>query len=242
MPAKSKHAIHSTRTTIFTVLAALVAVVAISIIVITSKTFQLFSPAVTRVNTSEKVVALTFDDGPLDSHTDEVLETLDQYGVKATFFLIGKEIAAHPGAARQIVRAGHEIGNHGYTHRSLVFSSYEQIGREVEATDEAIRSIGYSGVIHFRPPYGHKFILLPYYLSTHERTTILWNLSPDDHYKKAEDMSAYVKGNIVPGSIIIMHVMEDHRAEQRKSLDQFIPALQKQGYTFVTVSELLSYR
>ena len=242
MAAKTHKLSRRVRNDIIIVLFSLVFVVSLSILTITSRTFQLFGGNISHVATKEKVVALTFDDGPLDSHTEEVLRTLHRFDVKATFFLIGKEIVAHPAATADIIDQGHEVGNHGYTHRSLIFAPYDVIADEVEATDDALRASGYHKPIYFRPPYGHKFIFLPWYLHTHDRLTILWNLTPDDLYKKAEDMSAYVEKNVTPGSIIIMHVMEDHRSEQRKALTQLIPALQKQGYRFVTVSELLSLR
>jgi chitin deacetylase len=230
------------RDDIFIVSCALVLVVISSVMAINSHTFEFFGGNITHVDTKEKVVALTFDDGPTNGHIPEVLHTLHTYNVKATFFLIGKQVVTHPEATREIIKQGHEVGNHGYTHRSLVFMPYNQVAREVEATDDALRNLGYHKPIEFRPPYGHKFIFLPWYLHSHDRLTIMWSLAPDDLYKKADDMSAYVETNVKPGSIIILHVMEDHRAEQRKALTQFIPALQKQGYRFVTVDELLSLR
>ena len=230
------------RDDIFLILLALVFVVTSSLLIITSHTFQFFGGNIDHVDTKEKVVALTFDDGPRDENMQEVLGTLRQYNAKATFFLIGKDIQAHPDAAYQIFRQGHQIGNHSFSHRSLVFMPYDEVAREVEATDNAIRRIGYQQPIYFRPPYGHKFVYLPWYLHDHNRPTIMWSLAPDDFYKKADDMSAYVERSVKPGDIIIMHVMEKHRSEQRKALKQFIPALQKQGYRFVTVSELISLR
>jgi chitin deacetylase len=123
-----------------------------------------------------------------------------------------------------------------------VFIPYKTISREIELTDQAIRTTGYDGPITFRPPYGHKYLGLPYYLASHKRESVLWSLNPDDIFTKAEDMSRYIEDNVQPGDIIILHIMEDHRSEQRKALKQFLPALEQQGYRFVTVSELLSSR
>ena len=214
------------------------------VIIIPARFFQFFGGEVTRVETEDKVVALTLDDGPDPKYLTETLATLAQYHVKATFFLIGKEIDAHPAAAKQIVAAGHEVGNHSYSHRSLVFMPHGRLEAEIELTDAAIRRAGYKGAIPFRPPYGHKFISLPAYLKAHDRPTVLWSIAPDDDPVKnsAADLSARVERDVKPGSIIILHVMEDHRAESRKALDQFIPALQAKGYEFVTVSDLLTRR
>lgn len=220
----------------------MVGVVAMSSFMISSHSFQIMGSYTSHLETNEKVVALTFDDGPLDKHVDEVLATLSAHDTKATFYLIGKEIDAHPVATKKLVAAGHEIGNHGYTHRSLIFLPYRTIANEIELTDESIRAAGYNGEITFRPPYGHKYIGLPYYLASHARETVLWSLNPDDIFTKADDMSSYVEDNVQPGDVIILHVMEDHRSEQRKALKKIIPALKKQGYQFVTVSELLSRR
>jgi chitin deacetylase len=238
---KKKHVYHWKQDIAY-ILAGTVLIIAASSIIISNHSFVLFGRSISRLSTNEKIVALTFDDGPRSGHIDEVLSTLDSYHVKATFFLIGKEIDAHPDIARRIAAHGHQIGNHSYTHRSLVFTPYSTIAKEVELTDKSIRSIGYEGPIYFRPPYGHKFIALPFYLAIHDRETVLWNMAPDDLYKKADDMSNYIERSIKPGSIIVLHIMENHRSEQRKALKQFIPALQRQGYKFVTVQEMISRR
>src|SRR5690242_2349801 len=85
-----------------------------------SRTFQFFGEIVPRVETSQRVVALTFDDGPTPAATTEVLATLRRYGVRATFFVIGAELAEYPDAGDQIVQNGHELGNHSYKHQRMV--------------------------------------------------------------------------------------------------------------------------
>jgi chitin deacetylase len=242
MPRKKQTHHHNWKKDFSIAAGATVVVVAISSLLISSHSFQIMGSYTSHVDTNDKVVALTFDDGPLDEHIDEVLDTLTANDVKATFYLIGKEIDAHPAAMKKLATSGHEIGNHGYTHRSLIFLPYRTIANEIELTDESIRASGYTGPITFRPPYGHKYIGLPYYLAAHNRETVLWSLNPDDSFTDAEDMSAYVEDSVLPGDIIILHVMEDHRKEQRKALKTIIPALKKQGYQFVTVSELLRRR
>ena len=210
-------------------------------VIITNHRFQLFGGDIARAKTTQKVVALTLDDGPNEKHIDDVLGTLDTYQVKATFFLIGKEIKAHENAGRLIAARGHEIGNHGYTHRSLAFLSPRELDAEIKYTDSAIRELGYTGPIPFRPPYGHKFISLPLYMNAHNRQTIMWSVAPENSPLgiSAAEISERAIEATEPGSIIILHVMEDHREESRKALKTLIPGLQAKGYHFVTVSELL---
>jgi chitin deacetylase len=199
--------------------------------IVTSHTFQFFGGLVHHVSTREKVIALTFDDGPREKHLSEIHAPLEKYNAEATFFLIGKEINAHPAAMKRLVDGGYEIGNHSYDHRSLLFLGPGVLESEITLTDKAIRASGYTGTIPFRPPYGHKFISLPLYMKLHNRQTIMWSIAPDDdpRHRTAKQMADNIEKEVKPGSIIILHVMEDHRAEQRKSLEMFIPALHKQG-------------
>ena len=95
-----------------------------------SRTFQLFGGLIDHVETKKKVVALTFDDGPTEN-VDELLPVLEQYHVKATFFLIGNEVEKNPDEARKIVLAGHQIGNHTYSHQRMIFKSSSFIAKIV---------------------------------------------------------------------------------------------------------------
>lgn len=206
-----------------------------------SRDFQFFGGLVTSADTAEKVVALTFDDGPTDN-TDEILLILKEEGVKATFFVTGREIEENLKEAKEIVAAGHELGNHSYSHKRMVLKTPSYIKDEIETTDELIRKAGYEGKIQFRPPYGKKLIGLPYYLDKHDRETILWNIEPETYPEIASDSTKIVKHvsrNIQPGSIILLHVMYDSRTESMKSVKGIITNLKKKGYTFKTVSEMI---
>lgn len=205
--------------------------------------YQLLGELVSEVETTEKVVALTFDDGP-GVNTKEVLEILEKEEILATFFLTGAEIEQYPNEALAIVEAGHEIGNHSYSHNRMVFKTPNFIQTELESTNELIRNIGYEGDIHFRPPYGKKLFLLPYYLEKIGQKTIMWNIEPETHPDVAFSSTKivdYVTEEIEPGSIILLHVMYESRRESVNALITLIPALKNEGYTFVTVSELLDY-
>jgi peptidoglycan/xylan/chitin deacetylase (PgdA/CDA1 family) len=144
-----------------------------------SHTVQLFGRLVARVATPERVVALTFDDGPTSERVDEILRVLAARGVHATFFVIGSELAAAPEAGRRLVAAGHELGNHTYSHPHMVLKTPGFIRQEVERTDTLIRAAGHRGAIYFRPPFGYKLIGLPWYLRATGRTSVTWDVEPD---------------------------------------------------------------
>ncbi len=205
-----------------------------------ARTYQLFGEITTHVETNEKVVALTFDDGPT-KNVNELLPLLDHYHVKATLFLIGKEIEENPEEAQKIVKAGHQIGNHTYSHQPMVFKSQSFIKEEIEKTDQFIQSIGYTDAITVRPPYSKKLIGFPYYLNKNKRDTITWNLEPDTYYSTAKDKINYVMDNIQPGSIILMHPMYDDTGNELQAIEGILQELTNDGYRFVTVNELKNY-
>ncbi|WP_338472878.1 polysaccharide deacetylase family protein [Niallia sp. XMNu-256] len=202
-----------------------------------SRTFQLFGGLTNKVETNQKVVALTFDDGPTEN-VDDILALLKEYEIKATFFLIGNEIEKNPEEAKKIVNEGHQIGNHTYSHQRMIFKSPSFVKKEVEKTDDLIQNLGYKGEIDFRPPNGKKIVGLPYYLSKHNKDTITWNLEPDTFYNEASEKIEYVNENVSPGSIILMHPMYDKTGEGLKAIKGIIQSLSRQGYDFVTVNEL----
>lgn len=205
-----------------------------------SRTFQFFGLIVPRVNTPEKVVALTFDDGPTPSATSEILKVLDDMKVKATFFVIGAELEQNLAEGRKIVAAGHELGNHSYSHDRMILVTPDFVRQEIERTDQLIRETGFSGEINFRPPYGKKLLALPYYLSKTGRKTITWDVEPDSQIARdATKIMAETRARVRPGSIILLHAMYPNRQESLKAVRGIIESLRREGYHFVTVSELL---
>ncbi|UGT64743.1 polysaccharide deacetylase family protein [Nocardia asteroides] len=201
---------------------------------VNARSFQLGGELVDRVDTTSKVVALTLDDGPSERAPD-VLRVLAELGVPATFYLNGRDLDAHPELGRAVVAAGHEVGNHTYSHRRMVFVTPGAVRDEVERTDVAIRATGYTGEITFRPPYGKKFLALPRYLAEHGRTTVMWDVEPES--SAAADIAAEVVRRVRPGSIVLLHVMYG-TGEALAALPRIVGELRGQGYRFVRVSEL----
>lgn len=210
-----------------------------------SRTFQFFGELIARVDTPQKAVALTFDDGPTADATDQILAILDQENIKATFFVTGAELERDLNQGKKIVAAGHELGNHSYSHSRMFLVTPSFVQQEIETTDRLIRDAGYQREILFRPPYAKKLFALPYYLSKTDRKSITWDVEPDSYPDIAADadkIAAHVLSKTRPGSIILLHVMYPNRRESMRSVNKIVQGLKAQGYSFKTVAELLSLR
>lgn len=204
-----------------------------------SRTWQLYGGLTACIKTNEKVVALTFDDGPT-RETRPILHMLDSMDVKATFFVVGEALQKHLDDATMIVAHGHELGNHSYSHSRMIFTSYNAVKQEIESTSQLIRQAGYKGPIHFRPPYGKKLVALPHYLHDHQVKTIMWNVEPDHSVTDSATIVHDALTHVQPGAIILLHVMTTDREMSRKAVPAIIAGLKANGYRFVTVSQLLS--
>ena len=208
-----------------------------------SRTFQIFGKIVAKAETDEKVVALTFDDGPWnEEYTSQVLGMLEEHDVTGTFFLNGLGIQQNRQAALDIVNAGHQIGNHSYSHKRMMFIGLDEVKQEIDSTTALIREIGFDGEIYFRPPYGKKLFVLPYYLNSEGIETITWDIEPESYPEIAKNSVAiaeYVVEKSSPGSIILLHVLGSKNNESREAIGPIIEGLKAKGYKFVTVSQLL---
>lgn len=228
----------------FLCLAVLIpAIIVIGFQISKSRTFQFFGEIVPRIDTGQKVVALTFDDGPTPAGTEQIISVLDDAGVKATFFLTGAELEQNPELGKKLVAARHEIGNHSFSHSRMILKTLSFVATEIERTDRLIRQTGYQGPIHFRPPFGKKLFVLPWYLSQHSRKSITWDIEPDSYPEiasEAEKIVRHVIEKVRPGSIILLHVMYPNRIESLKSVKGIIAGLKDRGYQFKTVSELIA--
>jgi peptidoglycan/xylan/chitin deacetylase (PgdA/CDA1 family) len=202
--------------------------------------FQVIGELVNHVETKEKVVALTYDDGPNPPYTNQLLDLFEQNRIKATFFVIGKNIENHPETVQLILSKGHELGNHSYSHKRMVFKSPSFIRAEIEKTDVLLRQLGVKQEIHFRAPYGQKLLVLPYILAQLGKKNILWTVDPKDFEESnPEAIKNYILEKVKPGSIVLMHDGGGERSQTIAATEMVIKGLQKKGYTFKTVSELI---
>ena len=193
-----------------------------------------------RVSTDEKAIALTFDDGPHPKYTAQILDILKEYGVKATFFVIGKNVENFRDIFKRCVTEGHEIGNHTYTHATADACSYEEFKKEITKTDKIIFDHTGKRTSLFRPPTGlcnQNTVSLSKELGF---KTIVWNIDTRDWaHTRTDKIINAVLGNVKSGSIILMHDYIEPPSYTPEALRVIIPELIARGYTFVAVSELL---
>ncbi|AEM78381.1 polysaccharide deacetylase family protein [Thermoanaerobacter wiegelii] len=186
-----------------------------------------------------KVVALTFDDGPIPEYTKKYIDILKSMEVKATFFVIDKNAQKHPELLKYIYENGNEIGLHSYSHFNMSKMKPEQMVEELYKTQKiVVESTGVKPIL-FRPPYGafNKTLLeISDALGLH---VVLWNVDPDDWRSPAvENVVNRVISHTKNGSVILMH---EGKTNTLAALPQIMEKLKSEGYSFVTVSELLNY-
>ena len=209
-----------------------------------ARSVQLFGPIVSHVDTRDSVVALTFDDGPVPSLTDSLVALLRKRNVRATFFVTGRELAAAPESGRALIAAGHELGNHSYSHRRMVFMLPSTVRREIEETDAYIRAAGARGPIGVRPPNGLKLVTLPWFLWRTGRVTVMWDVEPDSYALVAATADGIVRHTLKrvrPGSIILLHPWYRSRATSLAAVPMLIDSLHARGFRVTTVGELLRH-
>ncbi|MEG4082246.1 polysaccharide deacetylase family protein [Microcoleus sp. POL10_C6] len=197
---------------------------------------------INRADTDVKVVALTYDDGPYPPYTNQLLDILDRYQVKATFFEIGRNIEKHPEIVKMIFARGDELANHSYSHKDMMFKPQEVLLSEIEKTDKLLQEVEVKqDSISFRPPWGRRFVVLSYLLSQMHKKLIMWDVDSHDYEKTltAEDIANRVIDNVRSGSIVVMHDGGGDRSKTVAATEMIVKDLQSKGYEFKTVSELL---
>lgn len=192
---------------------------------------------------ANKQIAITFDDGPDIKYTPQILDILRKHDVKATFFVMGSRVAGHPDIAKRIHQEGHLLANHTYWHPKLFREEIARMKWEVTETDKAIRSIvGYSPKL-FRAPYGGLNDSLLKELGDMNYSVIGWTVDSRDWTQAdSETVKSNVRSTLDAGSIVLFHSGGDWTQNLSggvQALDELIPQLKKEGYQFVTVSELL---
>ncbi|WP_265562948.1 polysaccharide deacetylase family protein [Sphingomicrobium arenosum] len=207
-----------------------------------ARCFAVTGPLVCRGSGELRQVALTFDDGPSARGVDHVLPILEEKGVKATFFLEGKEVAAKPELVRRIDAAGHEIGNHSWSHSHLADLTRGRAQRELERTDRALAEAGVAKPRWMRPPYGVKFTGLGRAVAANEQVMVMWDVIEPGGATSPRDFADRLLADVRPGSIILIHPMARSRDLERAALPLVIEGLQAAGYDIVTVGDLLGER
>ncbi|WP_344700719.1 polysaccharide deacetylase family protein [Salinicoccus jeotgali] len=185
------------------------------------------------IDKQAKKVALTFDDGPHPEHTLNILNTLDQYDAKATFFMQGKRIEYYMDVAKEVAERGHEIGNHSMNHPDFTTLSFEQIDIEVSRTNQLImQATGLKPTV-FRPPYGSTNEEINNFI---DMEPVLWTIDTEDWKNKDPNIiEKRIRVNMHDDAIILMH---DIHGTTAQALPDILEYLSSEGYEFVTVSEL----
>ena len=214
---------------------------AVSLLIKVTKFYDDFG--IKRADTEVKVVALTYDDGPSSPYTNQLLDILDRYQVKATFFAVGRRIEKYPEIVPMIVARGHELANHSYSHTDMMSKPREFLLSEIEKTDKLLQELGVKqDSISFRPPFGRRGVVLSYLLSQMQKKLILWDVNSLDYETTtltAEDIANRVIDNVRSGSIMLMHDSGGDRSKTLAATQVIVKTLRSKGYAFKTVSELL---
>jgi peptidoglycan/xylan/chitin deacetylase (PgdA/CDA1 family) len=200
------------------------------------------------INAINKLVALTFDDGPSPVWTPKILDELKKAHIKATFFMLGEHVAEYPDIARRVVAEGHEVGNHTYDHHILLYYTLDNLLKEINETQKVIKDKTGVKTKYFRPPKA--------WLTAEEKKEIegmgykiiLWSLNSkdwvtfDDKY-----IVKYILKNVRPGDIILFHdsggvfsTEGGDRHETVKTIPSLVEKLREKGFKFVTITELLN--
>ncbi len=206
----------------------------------------LFARPVLGCTTSESVVALTFDDGPHPVHTPQILDLLDRHGQRATFFVIGHKASAHPDLVAEIVRRGHELGNHSWRHVPWTPAlPARMLARELRESSELLQKIAGVAPRWFRPPVG--LVSPPVALAsamTGQRL-VIWTATARDGVARAQaDVAlARLRKDLRPGAILVLHDGVDGPADRSHAvlvvLPQLLESMSESGMRSVTLSELL---
>lgn len=193
---------------------------------------------------TNKTVALTFDDGPDNKYTEQILDILNHYEIKATFFLVGIQIERFPDIVKRIAEEGHDIGNHSWSHAKFSELSKEQMVQEIRKTNEFIESITGQSTNLFRAPYGDTTASVMAQIVQEEQHTIGWSVDTKDwNGTTPEEMMDILKRQLQPGGIILQHSFGGKNGNLDNTIEVLplmIEYLIKEGYHFLTVTEALN--
>lgn len=213
-------------------------------------TSQWYGRAFTGLPRGTKQLALTYDDGPNDPHTLRLLEVLAKHQVHVTFFLIGRYVKQRPDIVREIVNAGHVVGNHTFTHPLLIFRSEYEIREELTSCRAAIQdAVGevFKGKTAnlFRPPFGGRRPAVLRIARSLGLEPVMWSVSSHDwNAAPAEVIEEKVSRQIRGGDVILLHdgghkEMGIDRSQTVRATDELIARYKSDGFQFVTISEMM---
>lgn len=206
---------------------------------------DVFGRVFSNTKTTQKVVALTFDDGPYPPYTEQVLDVLKEYNVPATFFVVGQNVEKYPELVKRIADEGHQLGNHTYHHIDLLKANRKVIAEEIDNTNQAILAVAGIKPRLMRPPHGFRDPVVMEMMAERNLKVVEWSVMSRDWTNPGVDVivERTVKG-VKNGSIILLHdgdgiTSQDSRMQSVEAARRIIQILSKQGYTFVTVDEIL---
>lgn len=185
-------------------------------------------------------IALSFDDGPHPTFTPKILDLLEKYDIKATFFMIGCNVELYPAVAKAVHLAGHEIGNHTFTHPHMKQVSLEALEQEIRKTEAVLQKNGIPRPKLFRPPEGFRSPEQVAALEEAGYLTVIWSLDSHDWQGRAvgEILSVVLNG-VQGGDVLLFHDYTSRQNTTITALEQLIPKLLEDGYEFVTISDLM---
>ncbi len=193
-------------------------------------------------NTQLREIALTFDDGPDPNYTPQILDVLQRYGIKATFFCIGRQVEAYPQIVRQEYEAGHVIGNHSWTHPDLGLLPASDILSELNQTFGAIQEVIGVQLAFFRPPYGSLSTQVLAQACHLGVTTVMWNAGEEARDWSRPGVKFIIRqilSLVRNGSIILMHDGGGDRSQTVAALPVIIQRLQDRGFQLVTIQQMV---
>lgn len=189
------------------------------------------------VETDEKVCALSFDAAWGNEQTETLLNILDEYNVKSTFFLVRQWVDSFPDSVKEIAERGHDVGNHSTTHPHMNSLSSEKQKEEITSCNDAIESLTGKAPTLFRAPYGEYNNSLVQNVKALDMYCVQWNIDSLDWKNPApDDMVRRIEENLTQGSIILLHNGAENTPE---ALPKIIEAIQNKGYKIVPVSEII---
>jgi peptidoglycan/xylan/chitin deacetylase (PgdA/CDA1 family) len=204
-------------------------------------TGQWYGKTLTRLPPGSKQIALTYDDGPNDPHTLHLLEVLAKHDVRATFFMIGRYVQSRPDIVREVVRAGHLVGNHTFTHPNLIFASAGETRTQLQNCDRALTdAIGEHSRL-FRPPFGGRRPQTLRIARELGLEPVMWNVTGWDwNAPPAEQIERKVARQVRGGDVILLHdgghkQMAADRSQTVIATDRLITRYKAEGYEFRAV-------